>query len=211
MRRIVLASFAAALLSFGTARDASAEEGLGVVRVNVSLQRDREFADVFIERRGTYEFECRAPCSFEAKAGEHGHVDFPGTTDEPAPFIVPNDGTETYHFQIRRRGKAALVGGLVAVAAGALSLALGMAIIRGAGKDDLFGEANGAIGRILLVLGGASAVTGTVLIVTRSTAPVLVPSSSSRREAHEDLTAPRSSIADAAPPLPLQLQWTGRF
>jgi hypothetical protein len=210
MRRIVLATLAA-LIHLGAAHDASAEEAPHVVRVHVSLQREREFADVFIERRGAYDFECRAPCSFEAKAGERGHVDFPGTTDEPVGFTVPADATGDYRFEVRRRGKAALVGGLVAAGAGAISLALGMAIIRGAGKDDLFGEANGAIARILLVLGGASAVTGTVLIVTRSTAPVLVPSAATRQEAHEDLTSPRSSIADSARPLPIQLLWTGRF
>jgi hypothetical protein len=168
------------------------------VQVRIRLQREREFADVFIERRGTWGYECRAPCSVDAVAGERGRIDFPGTSDEPLMFVVPSDGSEVHEIEVRRRGRGKLVGGLVAFGAGALSLALGMAIIRGAGQDDLFGEANGAVGRILLVLGGASGVTGAVLVVDRSTAPVLVPPST------------RSSMTSALPPV-LPFVWSTAF
>lgn len=207
MRPIAIAL--AALVLLGAARDASAEEGepaapapapLRRVRVNVRLQRDSDIADARMERDGTWTTICRLPCAFDAAGGERGRIQFLNTSDEPLTFTVPGDGSTTYDVEVHRPGNGYLVGGLAAFGAGAISLALGMAIIRGAGKDDLFGEANGFMGRLLLLLGGASGVTGTVLVLKHSSTPFL---------------AAPSPSPPAIPAVPgvsaFQLVWTGRF
>jgi hypothetical protein len=185
-----------------TAPPAAPSEAPRKTRVRVRLKREGEVADVFVERRGSWSFECRAPCTFDATAGEQGRIQILGTDDAPLEFTVAAGGTGEHDIEVDRRGKGALVAGLVAIGAGAISLALGMAIIRGAGDDDLFGEGNRTVARILLLLGGGSAVTGTVLIVTRSTAPVVVPPAVSSSRGHDET------------PLPIarpQLVWTVRF
>lgn len=210
MRRIALAL--AALLFLTSARDASADEEspspspptpLRSVRVNVRVQRDSDIADARMERGGTWTTICRVPCAFDAATGEHGRIDFLNTSDDPLPFTVPGDGTTTYDVEVHRPGNGYLVGGLAAFGAGAISLALGMAIIRGAGKEDLFGEANGFMGRLLLILGGASGVTGTVLVLKHSSTPFLAG------------PGPAPAPSPSSPPVPgvsaFQLVWTGHF
>jgi hypothetical protein len=182
------------------------------VRVHVRLDGGLEVADVLVERDGTWDFACRAPCTFDAAPGERVRVDVLGITHEPLTFTVQQpDATGADDIVIDRQGRGALVGGLAAFGAGAISLALGMAIIRGAGDDDLFGKANGFVGRLGLLLGAASVVTGTVLIVTRSTAPVVLPSPTTRSQAHEDLAAERAAGASVLRFAPPQLTWTARF
>lgn len=227
-RPIVTATLFALVLSLAAVtRDAAAEETdtssasavKRSVRVGVRLQREKDAADVLVERHGVWTLACRAPCTFEAVAGEEVHVDMQGLIEEPLVFTVPADGRAEHDIEVRRRGDGLFVGGLVAIGAGAISLALGMAIIRGAGKEDLFGEGNRAVASIAMVLGAASAVTGAVLILRRSTTPFIAPSSSpspsppTRAQAVEDVgVAPTRSLGVDPVRLALpQLVWSARF
>lgn len=223
MRSILLASFIALAHLATSAREARAEEAPvdavtpeppRSVRVTVKVHDEREFADVFVERRGQFESVCRAPCTFDAAPGERLRVDVYGSADELLTSTVRTDGASEQEIEVRRRGRGFLAGGLVAVGAGAISLALGMAIIRGADRTDLFQDlsANRALGTVLLVLGGLSAATGAVLIVKRSTAPFLETSRPTRIQALEDLRPARpigETIGEtfSAP----QLGWTQAF
>jgi hypothetical protein len=181
------------------------------------MEREGEAADVLVDRYGKWAFVCRAPCTFDAAPGEHVRIQVLSTDDPPLPFTIPTnaDASHDVDIDVGRKGRGALIAGLAAIAGGAVSLARGMAIIRGAGKDDLFGSANGFMGRLGLVLGAISAGAGAYLIVTRSTAPVILPTT--RAGAHEDLATPgvSSSIESQSPsssaPFPLQLGWTVRF
>jgi hypothetical protein len=184
--------------------------------VNVRLEREGEIADVLVERYGTWSLACRAPCTFDASPGEHLRIGVLGADHEPLAFTVPADASAAHDvdIDIGRQGRGALIAGLAMIAGGAVSLALGMAIIRGAGDDDLFGDANRWVGRVGLLLGGASVVTGGVLIITRSTAPVILPSPTTRSQAHDDLGPTRATSSGSSIPLrlaPVQVVWTLRF
>jgi hypothetical protein len=203
MRRIAVVPLAALVL-FGLAEEASAQE---TVRVNVRIQKGHDFADVFVERNGSWTMPCQAPCSFDATPGETVRVDVQGDASQRLTFTVPSDGTRTHDIEVRRRGDDLLVGGLVAIGAGAVSLALGMAIIRGAGKEDLFGSGNRAVAPVMMLLGAGSAGAGAYLILTRSTAPFLVPAN--RTQALEDLAPTRSTAS--TPAAPSQLVWSLPF
>ena len=186
MRHIVVVPLAALLL-VGLAGDASAEDA---VRVNVRMQKGHDFADIFVERHGAWERVCQAPCSFEAAPGENVRADVQGDENQRLTFAVPSDGTREHDIEVRRRGDNYLAGGLIAIGAGAVSLALGMAIIRGAGKEDLFGSGNRAVATVMMLLGGGAVGAGGYLILTRSTAPFLVPTN--RTQALEDLAPARA-------------------
>lgn len=197
----------AAFLLFGLAGSAAAEE---TVHVNVRMQKGHDFADVFVERRGSWERVCQAPCSFEAAPGENVRADVQGDENQRLTFTVPADGTREHDIEVRRRGDNYLVGGLVAIGAGAVSLALGMAIIRGAEKEDLFGSGNRAVATVMMLLGGGSVAAGGYLILTRSTAPFIVPAN--RTQALEDLAPTRAKAASIfAPAASSPLLWTTRF
>jgi hypothetical protein len=229
MRRIVLVPLAAFVL-LGLVNDASAQVADAVpeatppppslpapvplparVHVRVKMKKEWDFADVFVERRGIWTSAGQTPCTFDAAPGERVRVDVQGDAEHGLVFTVPDDGTRDHEIEVHRRGDGYFVGGLVAIGAGAVSLALGMAIIRGAGNDDLFGGANRAVAAVMLLLGAGSAVTGAVLILRRSTDPYLVPSTlpSTRTQALEDLAPVRTTRPLESPPF--QLSWTTRF
>jgi hypothetical protein len=209
MRRIAFVPFAV-LFVLGLASEASAQEAeRAVVHVRVKTKKDWDFADVFVERRGTWINVCQTPCTFDAAPGERIRVDVQGDAEHGLVFTVPDDGTREHEIEVHRRGDGYFAGGLIAIGAGAVSLALGMAIIRGAGKDDLFGEGNRAVATVMLLLGAGSAVTGAVLILRRSTDPYLVPSAANRIQALEDLAPARTTRWAESPPL--QLSWSTRF
>lgn len=207
MRRLVLAPLFA-LLVFGAARDAAAQEAR-TIPVRVRLGSDLQVADVLVERDGKWDFACRAPCTFDATPNTRVRINVLGGEYEPLDLTVPADAPEGHDVEVGRKGRGYFVGGLAAIGAGAISMALGMAIIRGADKDDLFGDANGWIARAMLLLGAGSVVTGSVLIVTRSTAPMIMPPAN-RKQTHEDLL-PGQSNASLAPMMPPQLVWTTTF
>jgi hypothetical protein len=213
MRRILLAPLAA-LAILGASRDACAQKPEEPsVHVRVRMEREGEVADVLVDRYGKWAFVCRAPCTFDAAPGEHVriHVLSNDRDDEPLAFSVPReaDASHDVDIDVGHRGRGAFIAGLAAIGGGAISLALGMAIIRGAGKDDLFGSANGFIGRLGLLLGAVAVGTGAYLIVTRSTAPVILPTT--RAQAHDDLAVPGTSSSIELRDVPLQLGWTVRF
>lgn len=190
---MVLAPLAAGLLLLTC--ESHAQQGR-TVQVQVRLQRDGEVADVFVQRDGAWSFACRTPCSFDAAPGEQVRIDVLGFGDEPIGFTVQsNPGKQD--IAVGRRGRGYLVGGLAAIGAGAITLALGMAIIRGAGDDDLFGEANRWVARAMLLLGGGSVVAGGALVVTRSTGPMILP--------------PPPTPIEPRVAAPLQLTWTTSF
>jgi len=185
---------ACALLSWDV-RDACADEA--PVHVSVRVQREKDVADVFVERGEKWTLVCQAPCTFEATRGEQVRVAMDGILEEPLAFTVEGDDSGAQDIEVRRRGGGRLVGGLVAIGVGTASMALGEAILRGADKGDLFGAANGWIGFIGMVLGAASVVTGTVLILKRPTEPFLA-------------SPPRSQAVDPVLARP-QLVWTLQF
>lgn len=216
-RRIVCMTLVGLASIIAGAREASAEERIAApVRVRVHLQRAKDAADVLVERHGAWTLACRAPCTFDGVPGEQVRITMEGLIEEPLVFTVPAGGATEHDIEVRRRGDGLFVGGLVAFGAGAMSLALGMAIIRGAGKEDLFGEGNRAVASVAMVLGAASAVTGVVLVVRRSTTPFVAPKEplpTTRAQALDELASTRAFGVGAlrAPSAPPQVGFTLEF
>lgn len=211
MSRTVIVPFAALLL-LAVAPDAHAQDTQETqethakpsVRVHVGLDRARDVANVLVERRGSWITACEAPCTVEAAPGEEIRIDMGDILDAPLSFVVAADGRTDQDIIVVRRGKGLFVGGLVAIGVGAISLALGAAILRGAGPDDLFGDngTNKFVGRLAALLGAGSVAAGTVMIVRRSTTPYLVSPALPER--------PTPSMPPA-PPIGVSLVWSMRF
>jgi hypothetical protein len=148
-----------------------------LVRVHFSTPRNSLEAKLWA-RRGSdsnYTLVCAAPCKADIPAGTPLRATITDHEDEPYDFTLSNEQAREVDIVARRGGRGALAGGIVMTSVGGLGVLVG--IIFTAFSFGAFPGGNESAlrtaGLISLGIGGALAVGGVAIIVTRSYEPVV--------------------------------------
>jgi hypothetical protein len=159
--------------------------GSGAVRVHLSTEKNKGTARLYIHQKDGYVLVCSSPCTADIPINSEMRVTLNNNDDEPHTFTITGESGPEIDLQVKPASLGPMIGGIVAMGAGGALALSGLLFLALAGLEEDTPTSGStstqlqkdtadtyrATGWVCIVLGGAAAVTGLVVLTTRSKEP----------------------------------------